>query len=146
MSKKKIVSALSYVPSKALSFEKKHAGPSLTVPNESMSLRDILVKHARGIDSGVYAREPLYYGGDFDDEDYEEVALRMDMTEQQQVAEKLAAQKAEKTQRLSVLQKEEKAAAEKAAAEKEETLLNKLRAKVSDTGAGKGQGSEPSKE
>lgn len=49
-------------------------GASMTVPDESMSIRDILRKHVSGVRiADTMQREGVYYDGDFDSPDVEKL-------------------------------------------------------------------------
>lgn len=49
-------------------------GPSMTVPDESMSIQEIMSKHVRGIDMGAMFRQPSYdSAASFDSEDIEKI-------------------------------------------------------------------------
>lgn len=120
----------------------KGGGLSLTVPDESMSLRHILAKHSRGVDASVFEKEPVYYGGDFDDQDLEEVT-RMDLAEKSELLDKVRSQVVDKKQAAEKavadhdLQEKEKA--EKA----ENALYEKFRSKgdrARDEGRAKAKG------
>lgn len=106
----------------------KGGGLSLTVPDESMSLRHILSKHARGMDMSHLEREPVYYGGDFDDQDMEEVG-RMDLAEKSELLEKVRSQVVDKQQAAKEAQAAHDAAEKEKAEQAENALYEKFRSK-----------------
>lgn len=64
-------------------------GVSVTVPNESMSIQEIMTKHVRGIDMSIMARTPAYdSGASFDSDDIEKLQ-HQDIFEKQQKLESL---------------------------------------------------------
>lgn len=117
----------------------KGGGVSLTVPSEAMSLRHILEKHARGIDPGVFGKEPVYFGGDFDDEDMEEVT-RMDLADRSELAERNRQDVKDKELKAEQAKAESDAAAKAAAEKAENELYEKFRSKdKSSPGSDQGQ-------
>lgn len=93
--------------------KEKTTGPSLTVPDETLSIKEIVEKHVRGQRiADQLMRTPIYdSGADFDSDDLEKVK-QMDLVEQDEIyernAEKIAEIK-EKQKKLFSKKKEEKA-------------------------------------
>lgn len=68
----------------------KRKGESLTIQDESFTIRELLVKHVQGIPVGTY-REPINSEGeaDFDDDDFQATS-RLDIHEKELLAKKVA--------------------------------------------------------
>lgn len=66
-------------------------GKSMTVPEQTHSIRDILEKFSQGINLG-YVREAIFEEQSIDGIDYEHVA-RMDIFEQEELAREIANQR-----------------------------------------------------
>lgn len=62
--------------------------PSLTVPNQALSIQEILLRHARGVPVGVSMQTPLYRGEDYDYPD----PAKMDISERVAFAQYLEAE------------------------------------------------------
>lgn len=81
---------------RALDFEKKSLKPSSTVPDETMTIREIMARHVRGMQmdigpgsgSGMWGRDLKEV--DFDDMDLQEIE-RMELAERSEYMEKLRA-------------------------------------------------------
>lgn len=90
---------------------------SMTVPNEAMSLREIIERFTKGAPVPSIAREGVFNQGDFDDQDLEKVP-GLDLVEKseftaavtekrKQLEEEIKRDKAEKDKRAAELAKED---------------------------------------
>lgn len=82
--------------------------PSLTVPDQTMSMRQILARHSRGLPISN-GKEPIYHGED----DYIPDPRTLDLVDRQEYAEKL--QETVKTYKQQAAEKAAEKAALKAA-------------------------------
>lgn len=103
--------------------------PSLTVPDETLSIREIIDRHARGIPtrSSVFVPE-------FDEEDHDPNPLRMDISERAEYAQKLTSE-LEELKSTDAKRKAEiaaKKAEEKRLADEDRALLDSLKKKGDD--------------
>lgn len=56
-------------------------GVSVTVPDEALTIREIMLKHTAGMNvATALAKQPMYVNGSLDDEDLEEV-MRLDLSD-----------------------------------------------------------------
>lgn len=137
MARKRIFSPYSYVTGTASA---ELVDPlSVTVPNEAMSVQDILQRHVNGQVDPTMFKTPVYFGGDLDSPDLEEFQ-RMDpaerMAEIENNAERIKTLKAERQTQILA----EELAREKAALAAEEKLASKFYAKFKGSGTGKQKG------
>lgn len=61
-------------------------GPSITVPDQTMSMRTILDRYRRGMPLEIRQKEPLFYNGEFPD------LSKMDISEIHQLKKEAAAE------------------------------------------------------
>lgn len=106
----------------------KGGGLSLTVPDESMSLAHILAKHSRGVDTSSFEKQPVYYGGEFHDEDMEEIS-RMDLAEKSELRDRVNSQIVDKKKAAEEAQTAHDVQVKKEAEEAENALYEKFRSK-----------------
>lgn len=95
--------------------------PSVTIPEQTMSLKEILARHARGLPTT--GREPIYHG----DEDYLPDFKKMDLAEIQEYKEQLREHTEKVQAQYDTEQKELTAKRAKAAAD-QQSLWNQFRA------------------
>lgn len=90
--------------------KEKTTGPSLTVPDETLSIKEIVEKHVRGQRiADQLMRTPIYdSGADFDSDDLEKVK-QMDLVDQDEIYERNAIKIAEiKEKQKKLFSKEKK--------------------------------------
>lgn len=116
----------------------KHVGKSMTVPDEAMSVREILLKHTQGLLSGELLREPQYGTADVDDfDDYDVEKLQhADIFEREQEIENLA--RIIKDKEAAVKAAREKHSARKKAEVEKQKYILELAEKLA-----KGRGNDP---
>ncbi|AZL83023.1 hypothetical protein [Apis mellifera associated microvirus 36] len=114
----KIVSQATYKPG-AHSFEKESDKPSETVPNEAMSIQEILTRYAKGLNPGTTAiREAKYDPEASHDSPDLEKLKHADLYEKEEFMNELGSKLMDK--KKAAKDKADKAAAEKAAKDKAE--------------------------
>lgn len=59
-------------------------GPSVTIPEQTMSIRTIMERHARGMPLDVHIKKPIYHNGEFPD------IQKMDISEIEQLKRQTA--------------------------------------------------------
>lgn len=102
-------------------------GESMTVPDETLTIKEIMKKHVRGMRMAEeLMRTPVYdSGADFDSEDLEEVA-RMDIFEREQVLEthKEKIREAQEKQKKFLEERDKKKKAQKDGSDSEPSELS----------------------
>lgn len=102
-------------------------GPSETVPDDAMTIREIVNRYQSGMGIPPSKMHDARYGesANFDDPDLEEIA-RLDLADRHEMSELLKAENEEKTRELEAKIKAEKAAKAAKAAKKAEEATGKV--------------------